>query len=61
MTVTPAWCSCAALCLPTGIRLLERRHDPLRHPSTTDWRKKVLRIRAYFEKPAECSIYERPY
>lgn len=59
-TVYDGYARLVQLCgsLPAG-KAIRERHDPLRHPSTTDWRKKVLRIRAYFENEIECFIYKR--
>ena len=54
---------CDSLALPTGFCLLEKRFVDVTirygvHPSTVDRWKKVLEIKAYFEKEIGCSIYE---
>ena len=54
---------CDALALPTGFCLLEKRFVDvaIRYgtpPSTIDRWKKILEIKAMFEKKAGCSIYD---
>lgn len=53
---------CDALALPTGFCLLEKRFVDVTlrygvHPATVDRWKKILRIKAYFEKEIGGSIY----
>lgn len=54
---------CDALALPTGFCLLEKQFVDVTlrygvHPATIDRWKKILEIKAYFEKHIGCSIYE---
>lgn len=54
---------CDSLALPTGFCLLEKRFVDVTlrygvHPSTIDRWKKVLEIKALFEKQIGCSIYD---
>lgn len=53
---------CDALATPTGFCLLEKRFVDVTirygvHPATIDRWKKILEIKAYFEKQTGCSIY----
>lgn len=53
---------CDSLALPTGFCLLEKRFVDVTirygvHPSTIDRWKKILEIKAFFEKEAGCSLY----
>lgn len=53
---------CDALAMPRGFCLLEKRFVDVTirygvHPSTVDRRKKILEIKALFEKEIGCSIY----
>ena len=53
---------CDALALPTGFCLLEKRFVDVTirygiHPATIDRWKKILEIKAMFEKKIGCSIY----
>lgn len=53
---------CDALALPTGFCLLEKRFVDVTirygvHPATIDRWKKILEIKALFEKEIGCSIY----
>lgn len=53
---------CDALAVPTGFCLLEKRFVDVTirygvHPATIDRWKKILEIKAYFEKEIGCSIY----
>ena len=54
---------CDALAMPTGFCLLEKRFVDVTlrygvHPFTVDRWKKILQLKAFFEKKAGCSIYE---
>lgn len=54
---------CDSLALPTGFCLLEKRFVDVTirygvHPATIDRWKKVLEIKALFEKKIGCSIYD---
>lgn len=54
---------CDALALPTGFCILEKRFVDVTirygvHPHTVDRWKKVLEIKAGFEKKIDCSIYD---
>ena len=54
---------CDALALPTGFCILEKRFVDVTirygvHPHTVDRWKKVLEIKAGFEKKINCSIYD---
>lgn len=54
---------CDSLALPTGFCLLEKRFVDVTirygvHPATIDRWKKVLEIKAMFEKQIGCSIYD---
>lgn len=53
---------CDALAMPTGFCFLEKRFVDVTirygiHPATIDRWKKILEIKAYFEKEIGCSIY----
>lgn len=53
---------CDALALPTGFCLLEKRFVDVTirygvHPATVDRWKKILEIKALFEKQIGCSVY----
>ena len=54
---------CDALALPTGFCLLEKRFVDVTirygvHPFTVDRWKKILQLKAFFEKKTDCSIYD---
>ena len=53
----------SSLAMPTGFCLLEIRFVAVTlrygvHPFTVDRWKKILQLKAFFEKKAGCSIYE---
>lgn len=54
---------CDSLALPTGFCLLEKRFVDVTirygvHPHTVDRWKRILELKAYFERKAGCNIYE---